>query len=43
MAEARQAVGFRFSVTHDGHLNIDYEWEVVKVILEVSSASEVTF
>ena len=33
MAEARQAVGFQFSVTQDGHLNIDYDQEVIKLIL----------
>ncbi len=36
MAEARQAVGFRLSVTHDGHLDLDYDHgaEVVRLILE---------
>jgi len=32
MAEARQAVGFRFHVTHDGALEVDYDAEVVKLI-----------
>lgn len=32
MAEARQAVGFQFSVTHDGNLNINFDREVLKLI-----------
>ncbi len=36
MAEARQAVGFRLTVTHDGHLDMDYDHgaEVLRLILE---------
>ena len=32
MAEARLGVGFRFSVTHDGHLDIDYDRELFALI-----------
>jgi len=32
MAEARQAVGFRFHVTHDGALEVDYDAEVLQLI-----------
>ena len=32
MAEARQAVGFQFAVTHDGNLNINFDTEVLKLI-----------
>ena len=32
MAEARQAVGFRFAVTHDGSLDVDFDREVLKLI-----------
>ncbi len=36
MAEARQAVGFRLTVTHDGQLDLDYDHgrEVLALILE---------
>ena len=36
MAEARQAVGFHFSVTHDGSLNLDFDREVLKLILKAA-------
>ncbi len=32
MAEARQAVGFSLTVTHDGKLDLDYDHEVVRLI-----------
>jgi hypothetical protein len=32
MAEARLGVGFRFSVTHDGHVNIDYDREMLGLV-----------
>ena len=32
MAEARLGVGFHFSVTHDGHLNLDYDREMLLLV-----------
>ena len=36
MAEARQAVGFHFSVTPDGSLNLDFDREVLKLIFKAA-------
>lgn len=32
MAEARQAVGLTFAITHDGSLKFDYDREVLNLI-----------
>ena len=40
MAEARQAVGINFSVTQDGQLNLNYDWEVLRLILQVNKTGK---